>query len=157
MKVGLNFAFRWPLLPATPNKSETVIDLRLMTMTQPPNPLQSSSSASFCHQMSHPTSMQCAIQDSTTSKNSYERLNVVLPWVRSRQGCTSSLDLSPISNSTCWKLRPPPLPHPVGMSAPSAGSEVAIDALSSVNYNLSGITSLGFTTSVGFKLWSFAP
>ena len=41
--------------------------------------------------------------------------------------------------------------HPVGMSAPSAGSKVAIDALSSVNYNLSGITSLGFITSMGFK------
>ena len=43
------------------------------------------------------------------------------------------------------------------MSAPSAGSKVAIDALSSVNYNLSGITSLGFTTSMGFELWTFAP
>ena len=30
------------------------------------------------------------------------------------------------------------------VSSPSAGSKVAIDALLSVNYNLSGITSMGF-------------
>jgi len=37
------------------------------------------------------------------------------------------------------------------LSAPSAGSEVALSAVSLVNYNLSGITTLGFTTSAGFE------
>ena len=41
--------------------------------------------------------------------------------------------------------------HPVIMNTPSTGSKVAIDALASVNYNLSGITSLCFITSVGFE------
>jgi len=38
------------------------------------------------------------------------------------------------------------------LNAPSAGSEVALSAVSLVNYNLSGITTLGFTTSAGFEL-----
>ena len=64
-----------PLLLSTPDESKMVMNPRLLTITQPPNPLWSSSSTSFCHWMSHPTSVQCAIQDSMTLKNSYERLN----------------------------------------------------------------------------------
>ena len=37
------------------------------------------------------------------------------------------------------------------LSAPSTGSEVALSAVSLMNYTLSGITPLGFTTSAGFE------
>jgi len=44
-----------------------------------------------------------------------------------------------------------PAPPVSKLSASSAGSEVALSAVSLVNYNLSGITTLGFTTSAGFE------